>query len=579
MTHPTPDTPDVASSAIARMPFDDPHDAPRSDDQSALDRIREAFTAADYTVDGVNRLLGDAAAEALHRDLLAPAFIALARSEEDADEGVRALAALVRLFLLADEAEAGAVPAVADLVAMGLVEETGGGRVRALVDVRPYATAGGASSDEAAGEGVEAASAGVDMWVASDLGGVQLGRERALRRDHVVGIGPATTLLAQLTPRDGIRRALDLGVGMGVQTMHLLSHVDHVVATDISLRAIAFARFNLLLNAPALGIRPEALEERVSLRVGNLLEPVAGESFDLVVSNPPFVITPRRSGEGASDQYTYRDGGLEGDRIVRDLVSGLGDVLAPEGLAIMLGNWEVHEGDATWHSRVESWPAADVDAWIVRREDATPVEYADMWLKDAAENAELTTWRGAFERYLEDFSERGVESVGMGMLFLRKHGGERAAAEGGAMRAADVFVDGSPLRRFEHLTHQLEQPLGPVLRAAWDRVEWLRDRSDEDLLDETLLVAPDVTEERHATPGAEHPSVILLRQGGGFRRTFPLTSELAGFVSVCDGDLTGAQIVPAIASLIDADADALAADLAPRIRELVALGFLVPRWM
>ena len=529
--------------------FDDPADAPDGSDLDRLARLREAFAAVDYTVDGVERFLGAEASEALHRDLLVPAALQAARAGAEAP----ALAALVRVFLLAQEVRAEEVPAVDDLVAarfLAPVEATD--RVAALVDVRPYASDGGLAT-----------------WVCSDLGGVQLaarrgdGHDAALRRDHVVGIGPATVNLAQLTPREPIVRALDLGVGMGVQTLHLLEHTEHVVATDISARALEFARVNLLLAAPSLGIDPARLDERVSLRLGDLLEPVAGESFDLVVSNPPFVITPRREAEQASEQYTYRDGGRPGDRIVEGLVCGLGEVLAPGGLAIMLGNWEVHEGDDSWHTRLGSWPSSDVDLWAVQRERATPVEYADMWLRDAAENAELDSWRTAFVAYLDDFADRGVAEVGLGILVLR--------------RRADA---GAPTwRRFEELGHRLGQPLAPAVRGTLDRVAWLAELNDDELWDETLVIAGDVTEERHARPGDEHPSAILLRQGGAFRRTYPCSTELSGFVSVCDGELTAGQIADALAELLEVEAGALRASLIGQVRELVEFGFLEPAWL
>ncbi|MBF4460246.1 MULTISPECIES: DUF7059 domain-containing protein [unclassified Pseudoclavibacter] len=540
--------------------FDDPSDAPDSTDEVLLRALAVTFAGAGFTVDGVESRLGAEAADALHRDLLEPASFALSREPDDA------LSALIRLFVLAETVEASDVPALDELLAARLVarvprrsatesgeeasaEELVDELVAALVDVRPYAS-----------EGVNGS---VEMWVASDLGGVQLGRDQPLRRDHVVGIGPATTLLAQLTPREPVARALDLGVGMGVQTMHLLAHTRHVVATDISERALAFAKFNLLLNAEALGIAPGGLEDRVSLRLGNMLEPVAGEHFDLFVSNPPFVITPRREGEGGSDQYTYRDGGKPGDSIVEGLVRDLGTVLAPGGVACMLGNWEVREGDANWHSRLETWPANDVDLWVVQREDATPVEYADMWLKDAAENAELSSWQHAFRRYLQDFASRDVERIGMGMFFLRR-------THEGAV--------GGPLRRFEHLTHALGHPLAAHIRDGFEAITWLRGVDDDELFDEPLVVAGDVTEERHSRPGDEDPSIIMLRQGAGFRRTMSMSTELTGFVSVCDGELVGSQIVTAIASLVEVEEDALRASLVPDVRELVALGFLEPRW-
>ncbi len=527
------------------MQFDDPTDAPATDDQARLDRIREALADAGYSVDGVEALLGAEAAAALHRDLLVPASFVL---ERDADKNP-ALAALIRLFLLAEPVALAELPAADDLLAARiLAEPAADGTVRPRFDIRPYAVASGEET--------------VDLFVASDLGGLQVPAEQPLRRDHVVGIGPATANLAQLTPRQPVATALDLGVGMGVQTMHLLQHAERVVATDISERAIEFARFNLLLNAPALGLDPANLEARVLLRTGDLLEPVAGQEFDLVVTNPPFVITPRREGEDASEQYTYRDGGRPGDRLVEDLIRGLGAHLTPGGVAVMLGNWEVHEGDETWHSRIETWPG-DADLWVVEREHAEPIEYADMWLKDAAENRELESWREQFIRYLADFESRRVESIGMGMLLLH--------------RPSTPGVE--PVRRFETLPHQLEQPLGGRIRDAFDADDWLRERGDEDLADETFVVAGDVTEERWTLPGSPDPSAILLRQGGGFRRTFPESTELASFVSVCDGDLTARQILVAIAALLQVDQDALLASVLADVRKLVSLGFLVPAWM
>lgn len=531
--------------------FDDPSDAPASEELARLERIRAAFAAANYTVDGVNARLGEAAAEALHRDLLVPAKHALANAATE-----DALSALIRVYLLAESVREDVVPAVSDQLAAGLLarDPQRSGSVRARVDIRPYAVSGTPSDADDA--------ATLDLWVASDLGGLQVPVDQPLRRDHVVGIGPATANLAQLTPRAPIDRALDLGVGMGVQTMHLLSHVRHVVATDISARALAFARFNLTLNAPALEIDPEHLDERVSLRLGDLLEPVQGERFDLIVSNPPFVITPRVEQETAADQYTYRDGGRPGDRLVEELIRNLGDHLEPRGIAVMLGNWEVHADDDTWHTRLESWAPANTDLWVVQRESATPIEYADMWLKDAAENRELTSWRQQFERYLDDFAARQVGTVGMGMLLLH------ATPEG--TRA---------VRRFESLEHQLAQPLGANIRDAFDADDWLRERADDELLDETFVVAGDVTDERWTVPGAPNPSAMLLRQGGGFRRTFPESTELASFVSVCDGELTGRQIAVAIAALLEIDQAALDASLARAVRDLVSYGFLVPRWM
>ena len=125
-----------------------------------------------------------------------------------------------------------------------------------------------------------------------------------------------------------------------------------------------------------------------------------------------------------------------------------------------------------------------------------------------------------------------------------------------------------PLRRFESLT----QGVSGVGRALRDGL-----RGHDALnagMPERLVVASDVTEARHHLPGAENPSVIELRQGGGFARTLSVDSALAAFVGACDGELTVAQIVGALADLFDVPLPELWADLEPRIRALVVDGFL-----
>ncbi|HEX7202101.1 MAG TPA: SAM-dependent methyltransferase, partial [Arthrobacter sp.] len=357
--------------------------------------------------------------------------------------------------------------------------------------------------------------------------------------------------------------------GCGIQSFHLLHHCEHVTATDISERALAFTRFNIRLNAEALSVDPARLEDRVSLRLGSLLDPVAGEEFGLVVSNPPFVITPRRPGEEAAEQFTYRDGGMPGDEIVSSLVRALPSVLAPAGTAQLLGNWEVPAG-AEWQERPQSWAGPDVDAWFIQREQVSPEQYAETWLQDASESRDRQHYRDAYEAYLADFESRQVEGIGFGMVWLRR-----------PVTGGHVAVS-----RFEEITYPIEQPIGPHLGAAVERSDWL---TANDIEDAHLLVADDVTEERHQRPGAEHPGVILLRQGAGLRRTNLLSTELAGFVSACDGDLSAGQIAGALEALLGGsmgavedgpdggfDAGTFRGALLADVENLVRDGFLIP---
>ena len=505
-------------------------------------------------MDGVAGFLGEEASAALQRDQLVPALLAC-RAEAGAAEP-RRVALPVLLWLLGETVERAqldtALPRTGTegLLELGLIER---GRIfgtfRAAVDLRPYGADDGGTGTAGNPHG--------DLWVASDLGSHQ--RPGVLRRDHVLGIGQASLSLAQLTVRAPVHRALDLGTGCGIQAFHLLRHADHVTATDISERALGFARFNLLLNAAQLGIDPDQPGERFTLRLGSLLEPVAGEQFDLVVSNPPFVITPRTGSESDTDRFTYRDGGMAGDGIVCALVSGLEQVLRPGGTAQMLGNWEIPAGsEEDWSARIRQWLPEGTDAWVIQRETLTPAEYAEMWLRDAAQGRERDEYVAAYTGYLQDFASRSVGSVGFGSFWLRRRRNDGA----------------EPLRRFEEITHPVEQPMGPHLEAAVRRYDWVSETAD--LASAHLTVADDVTEERHQRPGAEHPGVILLRQGAGLRRTNLMSTELTGFVSACDGELSVGQIASALAALLDRSDPGFVPDLIGDVRNLVVDGFLVP---
>ena len=564
-------------------------DAPQSSDLPLLGALASDLTEAGYTVDGVADFLGESAAAALGRDQLVPAILRC--REDEQQESPAPVRVMILLWLAAEDMDRAVLDTAFSrtrtdgLLALGLVEPVAdpdegpndgvaADRFRAAVDLRPYGIAGAeAGNADAADAGDETGTGSENLWVASDLGAHQ--RPGVLRSDHVLGIGQASLSLARLTIRRSVDRALDLGTGCGIQAFHLLRHARHVTATDISERALAFTRFNLLLNAPALGIDPQQLEDRVSLRLGSLLDPVAGEQFDLVVSNPPFVITPRGAGEGPEGRFTYRDGGLAGDEIVATLVRTLHRVLVPGGTAQMLGNWEIQAGAdsdvadtaaaedagadvAGWSAHIESWLPAETDAWVIQREVLEPAEYAEMWLRDAAENRDRAEYLASYAAYLADFASRRVSAVGFGSLFLRRRANPQAA----------------PLRRFEEITHPLEQPVGPHLGAAVGRFDWVAAR--ESLLEEHLEVADDVTEERHARPGAEHPGVILLRQGAGLRRTNLMSTELTGFVSASDGELSVGQIIGALAALLGRPDPEFSTGLEAEVRNLLLDGFLVP---
>ncbi|WP_275001961.1 DUF7059 domain-containing protein [Promicromonospora iranensis] len=519
-------------------------------DPALVGALRDDLAASDYDVDGVERFLGPLAAAALHREQSLPARRAVATAEGGRPPSDRdPLATLVGLFLLGTAVPRAALdralPATGTAAAerLGLVTAQGTGaddEVRAVVDLRPY------SSVDAVGD--------ASWWLASDLGELATGGR--LATDHVLGAGGASLTLAQVTVRNPTGRVLDLGTGCGIQALHAARHAQHVVATDISRRALAFAAFNAALNTPA--------GAELDLRHGSMLEPVAGERFDLVVSNPPFVITPHAGAAGravadALGDYEYRDGGRAGDDLVRDLILGVGGVLAPGGTAQLLGNWEHRRGEP-WTERVGAWlDAAGLDGWIIQREVLDPAEYAETWIRDGGTtpDREPDAWAAAYGAWLDDFGSRDVEAVGFGLVTLRR-----------------PVSGAATLRRLEEHTGSVRQPLGAHIARSLADHDWLAARDDAALAAAHLVTAADITEERYLTPGAADPNIVILRQGDGLGRGVQASSPLAALVGACDGELSVGQIVGALASLFEVSAADLAAELLPAVRGLVRDGFL-----
>lgn len=334
----------------------------------------------------------------------------------------------------------------------------------------------------------------------------------------------------------------DLGTGSGIQALHAAAHATRVTATDVNPRALHITALTLALSgAPA-----------ADLREGSLYEPVADdETYDLIVSNPPFVISP-----GA--RLTYRDGGMGGDDLCRSLVQQTGERLNEGGFAHFLANWQHVEGEE-WTDRLRSWVPHGCDAWIVQREVQDVTQYAELWLRDAGDHrGDPADYQARYDAWLDEFEARKVKAVGFGWITLRRTG------------AADPSVVA------EEWPHPVEQPLGETVRAHFDRVDYLRSHDDAALLEAHFTLSGEVVQEQVGLPGAEDPEHVVLRQNRGMRRATRVDTVGAGFAGVCDGTMSAGRILDAIAQLVGEDPVALRDRTPAQIRLLVEQGFLEP---
>lgn len=546
--------------------------APRLTAKQAL-LLRADLAQSGWGVESVEALLGPVAAAALQRELRAPALRVVRRAlaAGAGDVAGYKVAVLTALFMLGEPVGAAALETalprtgVAGALAIGLVVPTqsasGEQRYAPAVDLRPHEA--------------EDAHGSVRWWVASDLGELVTGQ--ALAPDHVLGIGRAGLTLAALTPRKPVETALDLGVGCGIQTLYLLRHVRQVVATDISTRALEFTAFNVALA----GVD----SARVQLRQGNLLEPVAGQRFDLIVSNPPFVITPPSVRQAGLPLMEYRDAG---GPILPALVRGLEDHLNPDGVAVMLGNWEHREG-TSWRTSVNQWIGKSLDAWIIQREVQDPVEYAAMWLRDGGLTPERSgvAFENALAAWQEDFDSRQVSGVGMGYLVFHAPGAAGApsgpggaAPEGQAAPeepASDAAAPGAvvePWRVLEEVPTSGQGALGEHVAQVIAAHEALRGLDDAQVAALKLRTASGLSKEEALTP-TPAPTAPVIRQAEGFGRVIVVGMPEVALLSASDeGLLTVAQIAAAVASLTSEDPAAVLADMVAATRTFAHAGMV-----
>lgn len=476
---------------------------------------------ANYRTKQIAARLGPVAERALTRNDPLPARFQLDGADDQ-------LALQIRLLLLADcltEAEvAAALPTlgVKAAVQSGLVEHTSAHHLRACLRIEDHH----------------------EVLIAADwLGAIGTGT-RQLHGEHVLGVGGASRTLHSLLPPVAGKHVFDLGTGCGIQALALAAAgASQVVASDISQRALAFAELNCALNPANVPI---------SLRRGSLFAPVAGETFDLVVSNPPFVIIPPGAYEAGLPRFEYRDAGEDacGDHLITQLLADLPEHLNPDGQAVMLANWEL---DATGELRTLTCPE-ELDLWLVQREVQDPAQYAAMWLRDAGITEGSELWDGVYRAYLNDFAHREVAAIGFGYLFAAKR------------EAGDL-----PLRERTDAT-SAQALTAARAWAIFAMRRWLHGASDEQVAASRLVARSELTIDHHFAAGDNQPRTLTISNPAGLLAHRSCDQVVAGLISASDGQLSVGQIAGALAALLEVDHGQMMRACTAAARQLLANG-------
>jgi methylase of polypeptide subunit release factors len=223
---------------------------------------------------------------------------------------------------------------------------------------------------------------------------------------YVASYTPTASWLAALTPRRRFGRALDIGTGSGAQALLAARHSDEVIATDLNPRAVAFTALNAALNEI----------DNLEVRLGSLFEPVAGEAFDLITCNAPYVVSPE-------DQWQYRDApGFEADQLSQAVVTGVPKHLNPDGFGCVLVSW-LAESEEDPDVRVDAWLQENgCDAWVLGLSGADPLDHAAGWNEHLSVDSEA--YGAALDRWTTYLEELGVGWVTEGAVLMHKRPGE-----------------------------------------------------------------------------------------------------------------------------------------------------------
>jgi SAM-dependent methyltransferase len=315
--------------------------------------------------------------------------------------------------------------------------------------------------------------------------------------------------LAHLTVRGERERALDVGTGNGIQAILLAAHAGHVVATDLNPRALEYAAFNAALNGAA----------NVETRHGSFFEPVEGEQFDLVVANPPYVVSPETA-------YLFRDSGMRGDAVSEHVVRAAPAFLAPGGFASVLIAWALDPRNPA--DRPRGWlEGSGCDAFLLHTSTDDPIETATAWNRDLLDRPE--DYAAALDRWLAYYGELGIEQLGYACVVLRKRAdGADGWLEALQLPQAALGPAGRHVRRlFE--THDLLAGLA----------------TDDALLDRRLRVIEDavVTQDTRFTDGRWRPETLTLRLERGLPFSAELDPPTARMVRELDGSRTLREVL------------------------------------
>ncbi len=359
--------------------------------------------------------------------------------------------------------------------------------------------------------------------------------------DYVATYTPTARVLDSLTPRPRVDRAVDVGTGSGIHALLAAQHARHVIATDVNPRAIAYTELNAALN----GLR------NIECRQGSLFDPVAGEKFDLITCNAPYVVSPER-------RWVYRDSEFSEDEVSERVILAAAEHLTEGGYAAMLVSWLAFDENNP-DERVLAWAeASGCESWILSTMNSDPLTHAAEWNSHLVGEA----LGEALDEWSQYFDSLGVQLVSEGAVVLHKR------------------PDGSHAARVDELDEdELDDAGDQILRAFESRARLAELGSDNELLEARVGVASSLRLDRELEPSGGRAVDVdgKVELTEGTKHAVDASADVQEVVASLDSRMRLNEVIDSTADrlgLLDDEVGTLREESLDVISELLELGAL-----
>jgi hypothetical protein len=282
-----------------------------------------------------------------------------------------------------------------------------------------------------------------------------------------------------------------------------------------------------------------------------MLQPVSGQTFDLIVCNPPFILTPSKG-------FLYRDNDQLLDGLCRQLARDAPAHLNEGGFYQMFCEW-VEIAGQPWEERLSEWVRDNgCDVWILRQYVEEPSQYAVTRLRETALKTDAAD-TAMYDEWLAYYHANQVIAIHGGLIAMRRRSGNNWLS-------------------IEEIAGNIQQPFGDLIEQRFANRDFLITQADDGLLLQSRIrLHPEtrLQQEKHWENGDWQVRSLRLSLARDLTQTVGIDDQIAEFIAQLDGAHTLQELIDAIIRKVQADPQQVTGECLRSVRFLLERGLLL----